>query len=703
MGSKEILDQALIYAEKMGWHIHPCRKDKKPYLNDWPHKATNDPAKIKEWWRKWPDASIGCKCGPDSKIWVVDVDLPDGPETIKRLQKDYGDLPTTLKQKTGSGGLQIFFSYNGSEIRNSSRKLGPGIDVRGNGGYIILPPSGHPAGGKYEWMKKVKVAEPPGWLKQLAQEPETTYRPQQNETGLYGKRALADEIVKLSMAGEGTRNDTLNQCAFNLGQLIAGGELEHDHVFYSLLATAQTVGLKPGEAKATIESGIKGGIKYPRSAPENGDIQYDLSNEQNEQNEHFDNQSAKSASMSIDEHVMSKNEHPMSMETKPSPHNLKAAIFEFIKNSTGSFTTRDIDTEFGLTTRREKNTRSQALYMARNSYLIKKDKRAAGKYHIINDDMEWIDLDAEEPEAFPISLPFDLHEYVKIPPKAIIILAGSSNAGKTAFILNTLRLNLKQKYPLLYLMSEMGSGEFKSRIKSFQEPIAKWKKIKAASKSYDFDGAVQKHNPDGLTCVDYLEEIEGEYFKIASSIRDIYDSIGNGVAFIAIQKKSDSQFARGGEATQEKARLYMTLDYLATEDHAIVCALKVMKAKSFINKNLVNHELHFRLTRGAQIEALTDWMPSSKVNRAQMAARYEAGVDNKPEDDAECVWFKTDKGNLKRVTFQDAEKWAENFTEIDVTSELERISQDSFKKPFLKDSGWFHQLAGILRKKNGGN
>src|SRR6056297_1896651 len=133
--SNEILEQALIYAEKMGWHIHPCRKDKKPYLNDWPHRATNDPLKIKEWWRKWPDASIGCKCGPDSRIWVVDVDLPDGPETIKRMQRENGDLPATLKQITGSGGLQMFFNYNGTEVRNSSRKLGPGIDVRGNGGY----------------------------------------------------------------------------------------------------------------------------------------------------------------------------------------------------------------------------------------------------------------------------------------------------------------------------------------------------------------------------------------------------------------------------------------------------------------------------------------------------------------------------------------------------------------------------------------
>jgi len=500
------------------------------------------------------------------------------------------------------------------------------------------------------------------------------------------------------MSGDGTRNTTLNQCAFNLGQLIAGGELEHDHVFYSLLATAQTVGLKPGEAKATIESGLKGGMKYPRSAPEKDSEYYfdpkEITQDDNDDNDDKVN-SCRQMTTDVDGMTTDDDREPAS-KAKKTPQNIAAHIKEWITNSTGSFTTEQLDKEFCLSTRKEKQNRDVVLRRCLELDLIKRDKRIKGKYHILDTSIEWIDLDATEDEPFPIQLPFDLHEYVKIPQKAVLVLAGSSNAGKTALILNTLNMNLKQKYEKLYLMSEMGQGEFKGRVKPFGN-LDQWKKVKAASKSYDFDGAIQHYNQDGLTCIDFLEEVEGEYFKIASSIRDIYDAIGNGVAMIAIQKKTDTDYARGGQATMEKARLYMTLDYIATKEHSIVCALKLVKVKHWLNRNLQNYEIHFELTKGSQITPLTNWMPSSKVDRKKMAAQYESGFE--PDNDDDCIYMKTDKGNIKRVTFQDAEKWAKNFAEIDVVGELERISQDSFKKPFLKDNGWFHQLAGILRKR----
>jgi hypothetical protein len=379
------------------------------------------------------------------------------------------------------------------------------------------------------------------------------------------------------------------------------------------------------------------------------------------------------------------------------PQNLAAHIREWITSSSGSFTTEQLDREFCLTTRREKNNRAKCLSAFTKENLIKKDKKIKGKYHILDTEIDFFDLEEEEPDAFPIILPFNLHEYAKIPPKAIIVLAGASNAGKTAFILNAIKMNLHQDYQLMYLMSEMGSGEFKNRIRSFKDPIKKWKKIKAASKSYDFDGAIQHHNRDGLTFIDYLEEIDGEYFKIASSIRDIYDSLGDGVAFVAIQKKTNSEFARGGEATIEKARLYLTLDYIATAEQSIVCALKITKVKHFLQKNLLNHEIHFRITKGCLITPLTDWMPSSKVDRKKMAAQYELERNDLGEWD---YVFQTDRGTQVVVKEADAERWQHNFENINVFEELKRISEDSFKKPFVKYKGYFHQLSGILAKKN---
>ena len=161
-------------------------------------------------------------------------------------------------------------------------------------------------------------------------------------------------------------------------------------------------------------------------------------------------------------------------------------------------------------------------------------------------------------------------------------------------------------------------------MKFEDDPLLWKKKIKAASKSNGFDGIIQHYNPNGLTCIDYLEEIEGEYYRMASGIRDIYDSLNQGVALIAIQKKESSKFARGGEATAEKARLYLTVDYLCTCPGSIACALKIVKVKQSIGEQMQNKELHFKIFQGSKITPLSEWMLSSGVDRVKCAKEYEA-------------------------------------------------------------------------------
>ncbi len=174
MSENELLDQALKYAAA-GWQVHPCKLDKTPYLKDWPGKATNDPDRIREWWSKWPDASIGCAPGETSGMWVLDAALI--------------------------------------------------IDVRGNGGYVILPPSKHPSGGQYTWILKKKIADAPEELVQKAAKPPAPEpdRTLPGDTTPYGQAALAQEITRLSAAQPGERNAALNQSAYAMGQLIAGG------------------------------------------------------------------------------------------------------------------------------------------------------------------------------------------------------------------------------------------------------------------------------------------------------------------------------------------------------------------------------------------------------------------------------------------------------------------------------------------------
>ena len=715
----ELLENALIYAEKAGWEIFPCKLDKSPYTKNGFKEATTDPEQIKKWWAKWPEASIGCATGPASKIFVLDIDLPFGPKSLEDLILKHGSLPETRLQQTGSGGFQYFFQWNGKNIKNSAGKIGKDIDVRGNGGYCILPPSPHPTGNQYKWVQRVEMPFAPDWLTNLiVKKPaiKTVSHPQQGGNSQYGLMALSQEIILLSGAGEHQRNDQLNRSSFALGQLVAGGELEAGHVENSLKGIALSIGLEETEARKTFKSGFDSGVQTPRKAPENKQINdksylyvpdgKNVSGVSRCQQNDDSVSTVSGVSAKCNQNDESCKQTPQSCKqelpnyTENTDRSLMSLIEEFILNSNGYFHVRDIDNEFGLRTRKEKNARSRALsYMAREKKIINKDRGVAGKWHIISSDIEWVDLDAPVEEAYDISLPFNMHEHVIIPPHSIIIVAGTGDAGKTTLILNILRQNMYKQYKKIYLMSEMGNGEYKQKIRRFGDPMDQWKKISAAQRSYDFNGVIEHHNKNGLTCIDYLEEVQGEYFKITSQIRDIYDALGDGVAVVAIQKESKAVYARGGEGTMEKSRLYLTIDYLATVPKGVICAIKILKVKNFVGDNYKNFELHFKIHGRNEMTVLMDWTPSHKVDRLKCTVEYERTNQNINLEEKEyAVTFKTNTGRIVGLSGKDHYNILTNYGE-EAGPILETLSKDSYKGNFIKDRNWYMQITGILAKK----
>lgn len=305
-----MLEHALRYA-KRGWPVFPCwerdeteaeyqarlsimPEDKRADAKRWEAKnprvaggfnaATTEESKIRFWWKRWPDAAIGCPTGPALGAWVLDVDLPkapgepDGCDTLARLETDHGTLPATVTQRTGSGGDQRFFRWpaDGPEIKNSQSKVGPKLDVRGVGGYVVMPPSMHPAGNRYAWTSNgAELAEAPSWLIELVLAKSAPVRPVERQTPTraatgYGRAALDAEVGKVAVAPSGQRNGTLNAAAYSLGQLVAGRVLDQGEVESALLDAANTAGLTNGEARATIRSGMSAGGKEPRTAPEPG-------------------------------------------------------------------------------------------------------------------------------------------------------------------------------------------------------------------------------------------------------------------------------------------------------------------------------------------------------------------------------------------------------------------------------------------------
>lgn len=386
------------------------------------------------------------------------------------------------------------------------------------------------------------------------------------------------------------------------------------------------------------------------------------------------------------------------------PGSIYDEIKVFIEENQGSFTIADIDRELGLTHRQDKKNRSRALARAEKELIIKKDRRVSGKYHILQKDIEFIDLLSVKPQPFYLDLPLQISDRIQIPKKSIIVLAGTSNAGKTAFALEVLRRNMGQNYPLMYLMSEMGPSEYRSRVEKLCD-VQEWQQnVMAADVSAGHDGPIKHHNPDGLSVVDFLEEVDGEYYKITSDIRSIYEALNEGVALVCLQKHSQSNVGRGGEGTTEKARLYLTMDVLHHQPNCTITAIKVVKAKEYTGPNPNGQEIHVKIRAGYEIEPISDWMYCNQKQREQYINQYkhmlEAGIDTPVTGDKEVVYrFLLDDGKYGNLRRKDLDKWKQNFTKIDVESVLSSLAEWAEKKP-MKAKGWFFQLSNILEKEN---
>jgi hypothetical protein len=237
------------------------------------HHAAADPRTVRRWWRRWPDANVGLRTGAASGLVVLDVDHGHGGEaSLAQLVDAHEALPATLEVRTGGGGRHIYFTHPGGRVANSAGGLGPGLDVRGDGGYILAPPSRHASGATYRRLTHVPPAALPGWLQALMTRGRreatsavmTTVDVDRSRASAWARAALAAEVTRVRQAAVGTRNHTLNRAAFALGQIVAGGHLDQAEVAGFLCDAALVAGLGEAEAHSTIASGLSAGAACPR-------------------------------------------------------------------------------------------------------------------------------------------------------------------------------------------------------------------------------------------------------------------------------------------------------------------------------------------------------------------------------------------------------------------------------------------------------
>ena len=203
-------DAAVEYARR-GWAVLPlARKNKVPAIKGGCKSATDDPIQVKAWWSSNPEHNVGIATGtPSLGLVVIDIDVDsdtgeDGMATLYAWEREHGELPETITAVTGRGGLHYFYRCNQPIGCSVNKELG--VDVRGDGGFVVAPPSLHPNGRTYEWEN-----HPDDYA--LADADENVYGFIQH---VQGDRTKAKRFQLPRDIGEGERNDTLFKYASSL-------------------------------------------------------------------------------------------------------------------------------------------------------------------------------------------------------------------------------------------------------------------------------------------------------------------------------------------------------------------------------------------------------------------------------------------------------------------------------------------------------
>lgn len=214
----DMLAAALSYAAR-GWAVFPlhtlagsgcsCGNRSCPNVGKHPRTengfkdATTDPAVIRKWWKRWPDANIGTATGAVSGIVVLDVDpRHGGDEALADLEAEHGKLPETVESVTGGGGRHIFFRYPENPPATWKKNLCDGVEIKAAGGYIVAPPSLHASGRRYCWdvtvhPEEAPIVEVPSWVLEI--------------NGQDERKAPASAVPEI--IAPGSRNNTLLSAA----------------------------------------------------------------------------------------------------------------------------------------------------------------------------------------------------------------------------------------------------------------------------------------------------------------------------------------------------------------------------------------------------------------------------------------------------------------------------------------------------------
>lgn len=545
-----------------GYSVIPVRKSNKKAYPAWTEYQSRLPTheELKKWWYDWPDANVALITGKLSGVNVIDIDTKEGQKAVEEFIPDNFISPTS---KTPKGGRHYFFKYKHG-LRNKSKVL-DGVDIRTDGGYAIVPPSINSNGKTYEWFKGLKINEV-----ELPEMPEF----------------LFDVLKQACDADSRFSNNAVNKKGINV---VSSSKFAHsDKTNGNKLqqtTTNDNISFEEGERDESLFHAanclIKGGM-----------------NEANARNcLHI---LAANCSPPFDKAEANLKIKSAILRAKKRDIGLTQEIKDFVMTTNDNISTTFVYNTLDLTTKDNKKKAVVVLGRLCEDGILERVGR--GEFRRVEKDLEFLDLTSAKIEEENIWLPLGLKDMARIYPGNIIVVAGSPNAGKTAFLLSCCRYNMRN-YRVRYLSSEMGIEEAADRINEFDDiTLKEWQKHWEFAERYDnFQDSLLKGRGN-INIIDYLEQPEGEAYKASFQLGQIHRNLDGAIAIVALQKNRGQgrDTGVGGDQTLAKPRLYLAMDY---------GWMKIVKCKSF-KKEFGNPnwmECEFRLGSGHHFKMDKDW------------------------------------------------------------------------------------------------
>lgn len=538
-----MLKSALWYRNKKNFSVIPIKTDgsKKPEV-EWADWQNQLPSEeqIREWWGKWPNANVGIITGKVSGISVIDFDWYKLTPEEKTQYEKDFPMVFTPTAFSPRKGEHRYFEYN--SVLPTRNGVLKAIDIKNDGGYIIAPPSEN-GNGKYEWYERAKITDTTLHSVPVSYLNNLHFIKGDNNTSENSqqKTTKTTNDNRLNF-NEGTRDESL----FHVANALVKGGMPEIEIEY-LLSLISTSICNPPFPQKELEDKIKSAIK----------------------------------------------------RSERKERNLTTEIRDLIGQQMGNITTTLCQQGLQLTTREDGKKIWVILSRLAKEGLLEKTGRFAGEYRIVQKDYEVVEASKIEiTKGIDLSLPFYLEQFVEILPKDLIVIAGTPNSGKTALMLDMVARN-QDRWECWYFSTEMGQQACARRL-ALRDPSINWK-FKFVQ---DFGSYEDVIKPDCLNFIDYIEQNEGEAFKIPGLLAKVQRKLNKGVAVVALQKNTGKGWGIGGEQTRAKPTLF-----LSVEPQYPGQILRIEKAKAFKEYNPNGYCMKFKIIKGINLRNETDWGP----------------------------------------------------------------------------------------------